>query len=104
ELLILDLHLPGMSGTELSRLARTLPPEQQPYILLVTGSIDPQEIRAALEAGANDFLSKPLDPGILSIRLAVARDQALSWRTHQIKSPEAETRERQRLAELRQHS
>ena len=101
ELLILDLHLPGMSGVELSRLVRSLPSEQQPYILLVTGSTDPQEIRAALDAGANDFLSKPLDPGILGIRLAVAREQARSWHERLIKSTESEARERERLQTLR---
>src|SRR5260221_8370075 len=62
DLLVLDLHLPGMSGAELSRLIRMLPPEQQPYILIVTGSTDPLDIRDALEKGANDFLCKPIDP------------------------------------------
>ena len=45
------------------------------FILLVTARADTADLEQALEAGANDYLTKPLDLGLLNVRLSVAERQ-----------------------------
>src|SRR5438105_15034815 len=45
------------------------------FILLVTGKIDRADLEMALEVGANDYLTKPIDLALLNVRLAVAERQ-----------------------------
>jgi two-component system cell cycle sensor histidine kinase/response regulator CckA len=70
--LILDWMLPGKSGVDLCRELRAGPDGDEFFILLVTARDDTQDLEQALEAGANDYLTKPLDPELLNIRLSVA--------------------------------
>src|SRR6267378_668925 len=70
--LILDWMLPGKSGIELCRELRAAPNGDELFILLVTARDDTQDLEQALEAGANDYLIKPLDPARLNVRLSVA--------------------------------
>lgn len=73
--LILDWMLPGRSGVDLCRELRTQPDGDEPYIWLVTGRSDTKALEEALEAGANDYLLKPIDAGRLNLRLSVAERQ-----------------------------
>jgi two-component system cell cycle sensor histidine kinase/response regulator CckA len=73
--LILDWMLPGKSGVELCRELRALPAGDDMFILLVTAKADTADLEQALEAGANDYLTKPLDLGLLNVRLSVAERQ-----------------------------
>lgn len=70
--LILDWMLPGKSGVDLCRELRSAPNGEEFFILLVTARDDAQDLEQALEAGANDYLIKPLDPAHLNVRLSVA--------------------------------
>ena len=70
--LILDWMLPGKSGVELCRELRARPKGDEFFILLATARDEPADLEQALEAGANDYLTKPLDAARLSIRLSVA--------------------------------
>jgi two-component system, cell cycle sensor histidine kinase and response regulator CckA len=70
--LILDWMLPGKSGVELCRELRARPKGYEFFILLATARDEPADLEQALEAGANDYLTKPLDAARLSIRLSVA--------------------------------
>src|SRR5215831_3440153 len=70
--LILDWMLPGKSGVELCRELRARSHGDEFFILLVTGRDEPMDLEEALEAGANDYLIKPLDPARLNVRLSVA--------------------------------
>ena len=45
------------------------------FILLVTGKTDRADLEMALEVGANDYLTKPIDLSLLNVRLAVAERQ-----------------------------
>jgi PAS domain S-box-containing protein len=45
------------------------------FILLVTARVDTEDLEQALEAGANDYLTKPLDVGLLNVRISVAERQ-----------------------------
>ena len=59
--LILDWMLPGKSGIELCRELRAQPRGDEMFILLVTARQDTGDMEEALAAGANDYLTKPLD-------------------------------------------
>src|SRR4051812_29952298 len=73
--LILDWMLPGMSGVDLCRKLRAQPRGDEMFILLVTARADTADLEQALEAGANDYLTKPLDVGLLNVRISVAERQ-----------------------------
>ena len=68
QILILDWMMPGMDGLELCRLIRERDSSYQ-YILLITAKEDKQDLVRGLEAGADDYLSKPFDRNELRARL-----------------------------------
>ena len=70
--LILDWMLLGKSGVDLCRDLRAQPNGDEMYILLVTARSDAEDLEQALAAGANDYLTKPLDARRLGVRLSVA--------------------------------
>src|SRR5437762_12292646 len=82
--LILDWMLPGLSGIDLCRELRAQPRGDELFILLVTARADTEDLELALAAGANDYLTKPLDIGLLNVRLSVAERQIreLAERNH----------------------
>src|SRR6476659_5303277 len=73
--LILDWNLPGKSGVELCRQLRAQPCGDEMFILLVTARANTEDLEQALESGANDYLTKPLDMGLLKVRISVAERQ-----------------------------
>ncbi|HXM12410.1 MAG: diguanylate cyclase [Candidatus Sulfotelmatobacter sp.] len=73
DLLILDWVMPGIDGPELCRRIRERRDAISPYILLVTGKDDTQDVVRGLDAGADDYLSKPFDPTELRARLQVGK-------------------------------
>lgn len=73
--LILDWMLPGKSGVDLCRELRAASNGDEMFILLVTAKADTEDLEHALEAGANDYLTKPIDVGLLDVRISVAERQ-----------------------------
>jgi PleD family two-component response regulator len=73
ELLILDWMMPGIDGTELCRRIRDRQRGAYQYILLVTAKDDKQDLVRGLDAGADDYLTKPFDRSELRARLRVGR-------------------------------
>lgn len=71
-LITLDIQLPGMSGLELARLLRSHGNGSHYYILVGTGNNRPEDLREILEAGADDYIAKPYNPGLFDVRLTVA--------------------------------
>jgi phosphoserine phosphatase RsbU/P len=71
-LAILDWEMPGMCGPYICRRVRLLPTDQPPYLILLTGRDNPEDIAGGLESGANDYLTKPFHGQELAARLAVA--------------------------------
>jgi two-component system cell cycle response regulator len=72
-LAVLDWMMPGLSGLEVCRRLRTLASDQPPYIILLTSRGEKSDVIAGLEAGADDYLAKPFDPGELRARVEVGR-------------------------------
>src|ERR1700687_799231 len=61
DLVLLDIEMPEVSGLEaLKRLRESYSPIELP-IIMVTAKIQSQDIVKALELGANDYLTKPVD-------------------------------------------
>jgi DNA-binding response OmpR family regulator len=60
DLIILDYMLPGMNGIELCRTIRQRPDTAKVPILMLSARGDHIIVMEAKEAGANDYLSKPL--------------------------------------------
>ncbi len=72
-LLILDWMMPGIDGPELCRRLRARRNAFYPYILLVTAKDEKQDVVRGLASGADDYLTKPFDPGELRARLQVGK-------------------------------
>jgi signal transduction histidine kinase len=72
QLMVVDWTLPGMSGLELCRAVRSARDGEHAFILVITGRNNADDLAAVLDAGASDYLSKPVDPEILRTRLLVA--------------------------------
>lgn len=72
-LVILDRMMPGMDGAELCRKVRANKVRIPPYIIMLTIKGEKSDIVSGLEAGADDYLSKPFDPEELRARIDVGR-------------------------------
>ena len=70
-LVILDWMMPGMSGPDVCREARKRVAYAYAYILLVTSKEDKQDVIQGLDAGADDYLTKPFFPEELRARIRV---------------------------------
>jgi len=71
ELLILDWVMPGVNGPELCRRIRERGGSPYQYIMLVTGKDAKQDIVTGFDAGADDYITKPIDREELQARLRV---------------------------------
>ena len=67
--ILVDNQLPDLSGVEFIRLVRSDPQTLTLPIVLFTGSSSPEVEREARNAGADDFLAKPVEPLILEERV-----------------------------------
>ncbi len=66
-LVIIDVNMPQLSGMEAVRRLRSLPDHLS--IIMISGNNSPEEIIAGLDAGADDYISKPFDPKELLARV-----------------------------------
>jgi len=58
---VVDYHMPELDGLAFIERFRLVPSTQHSLLVMVTGSADREVRQRALEAGANDFLTKPID-------------------------------------------
>ena len=68
-LALLDVMLPGMDGVSLCRAIRA---ESQIPVILMSARSDPIDVVMGLEAGADDYVTKPFEPAVLAARLRAA--------------------------------
>ncbi|WP_424139634.1 PleD family two-component system response regulator [Roseomonas chloroacetimidivorans] len=69
DVILLDVMMPGMDGYEVCRLLKASPQMAHIPVVMITALIDQAERVRGLEAGADDFLSKPVDHATLFARL-----------------------------------
>ncbi|MGB9992848.1 EAL domain-containing protein [Massilia sp. SM-13] len=98
DIIILDLHMPGMSGFDVMKALRPLEPEGYLPVLVVTAQ--PDQKQAALDAGARDFVSKPFDPLEVLTRIRNLLEVRLMQREASRYNALLEQTVRERTAEL----
>src|ERR1019366_6752022 len=72
-LAILDWMMPGMDGVELCRRVRAAGREPYIYILLLTSRTKSEDLVQGMEAGADDYLTKPFNSDELRVHLRAGR-------------------------------
>ena len=75
EIVILDWIMPGMEGVEICRRIRKHEQGSERYIfiILLTAKSEVKDIIAGMEAGADDYVSKPFDPQELGVRIRAGK-------------------------------
>jgi diguanylate cyclase (GGDEF)-like protein len=73
QLAILDWMMPGLNGVDICRGVRAAGREPYVYILLLTARTDSQDLIEGMEAGADDYLTKPFQAHELRVRLRAGR-------------------------------
>ncbi len=73
QMVILDWMMPGMDGIELCHKIRSRGQSPYRYVLLLTAKDDKQDVVAGLEAGADDYLTKPFDVDELRARVRAGK-------------------------------
>ena len=90
KLAILDWIMPGPDGVEVCRKVRQLNVSNPTYIILLTSRSNKKDIVSGLEAGADDYISKPYETDELRVRVKVgervaALQSALVEQVHSLK-------------------
>jgi len=68
-LILSDINMPGMSGLELLKNIREKHEKPPPAVMIITAYGDNDNYRMAMQLGADDFLTKPLDFNSLKEKL-----------------------------------
>ncbi|TAE59378.1 MAG: response regulator [Bacteroidetes bacterium] len=69
DLILLDIMMPRMDGIETCRRLREMPETREAYIVFLTARSEEYSEVAGFEAGADDFIPKPIKPRVLLSRL-----------------------------------
>ena len=72
-LAVLDWMMPGLDGVEICRRIRSANREPYIYILLLTARTESQDLIDGMDAGADDYLTKPFNAHELRVRLHAGR-------------------------------
>ncbi|MEE4239296.1 MAG: SpoIIE family protein phosphatase [Anderseniella sp.] len=70
DLVLSDWMMPGMDGLEFCKAFRDLPREDYGYFILLTSKSGKEEVALGLDCGADDFLTKPVNPAELRARIS----------------------------------
>jgi len=71
DLILFDIGLPGISGTEFCKRVKSQMGEDAPYLVAATAKDTQKEIEGALLIGAQDYIAKPITAKTLRIRMTV---------------------------------
>ena len=69
DLILLDIMMPKLSGFEVCKRLRADPATRETAVLMVTALDQPSDIDRAVDAGTNDFLTKPINKSELLLRV-----------------------------------
>ena len=72
-LAVLDWMMPGVDGVEICRRVRSANREPYVYILLLTARTESQDLIEGMDAGADDYLTKPFNAHELRVRIRAGR-------------------------------
>ena len=68
-LILSDINMPGMSGLDLLKQIKTEHHQPPPVVMMITAYGDAENYNTAIQLGADDFLTKPLDFTLLKDKL-----------------------------------
>jgi len=68
-LILSDINMPGMSGLELLSQIKQQQHEPHPVVMMITAYGDSENFKRAMELGADDFITKPVDFNILKEKI-----------------------------------
>ena len=71
-LAILDWEMPGMNGIDVCHRVKRDPDHPFTYVVMLTSRDAQEDMVAGLDAGADDYLTKPIEPAVLRSRIAAA--------------------------------
>jgi diguanylate cyclase (GGDEF)-like protein len=77
DLVLLDLHLPDMLGTEVVQLMRQNPKTKLTPVIMITGDADQTSELDSLRSGVDDYVEKPFDEDKLRARMEIALKRKL---------------------------
>src|SRR5471030_2371528 len=72
-LVVLDINMPGLEGLEVCRRIRRHEAGRDAFVLIVTARDERDDLHSVLEAGADDYVTKPSSPENLRARLEIAK-------------------------------
>jgi CheY-like chemotaxis protein len=82
DVVFMDIRMPGIDGIETTRRIKEMDCEEFTPVIFVTGAGDEESLVRAIDAGGDDFLTKPVTAGVLLAKLrAMARIRAVHQRT-----------------------
>jgi two-component system alkaline phosphatase synthesis response regulator PhoP len=88
DVILLDIMMPKISGFEVCKRLRANPATRNIAVLMITALDQPSDVDRAVEAGTNDFVTKPINKADLLVRVRAALqsrqhkaqlDQALAY-------------------------
>ena len=77
-LVLLDIEMPGLDGLEVCRRIRKADAKGETFIVVVTARDKASDLEEVLDAGADDYVAKPLNPQHLLARLRIASRHMLA--------------------------
>ncbi len=79
DVVLMDVQMPMMDGLEATRqLQQRVPPDQQPYVIAMTANAMQGDREMCLDAGMNDYLTKPIDISELVVALSGVKPAGLT--------------------------
>ena len=106
-LVLTDWLMPELDGLELTRRIRASELPSYVYIILLTAKSEKEDLVAAMDAGADDFLAKPFDPDELRVRMREGKrmielESKLAEQNRELRMTQAALVQSEKLASLGQ--
>ncbi|MBL8118207.1 MAG: hybrid sensor histidine kinase/response regulator [Anaerolineae bacterium] len=105
DVLLLDVMMPGMSGLDVLREIRQNPETADLPVILISAMAEARDVAHGLELGANDYITKPIDPEVTLARIQtqLALKQLQDERKKTIQGLRAAQQMKERLLRIASH-
>ncbi len=104
DLVLVDCRMPKPNGFEVCKTINDLPEGKNVPVIMITGLHNPESVEKALEAGAEDYITKPISRDLLRQRVTAALQKRIEAEEGNLPvetDEEAKDRITRRIAELR---
>lgn len=83
-LYVIDLQMPKMSGIELLKRLQRVPKCAEVPKLIMSARNQPKDVKLAVQCGAKDYITKPIDPDVFASKLKILVGKATEWQEFEI--------------------